>query len=124
MMRSLYSGVSGLRTHQTRMDVIGNNIANVNTTAYQAKNITFSDMLDQTTQSATGPNTANGTAPCRETKRAQARYRRSEETTKEYASTLLMLPFAIFFLGLIQYGAQLVDLLLRQSAVAGEGADK
>lgn len=62
MMRSLYSGVSGLRTHQTRMDVIGNNIANVNTTAYKAKNITFSDMLYQTTQSATGPNTANGTA--------------------------------------------------------------
>lgn len=62
MMRSLYSGVSGLRTHQTRMDVIGNNIANVNTTAYKAKNITFSDMLYQTTQSATGPNAANGTA--------------------------------------------------------------
>ena len=47
MMRSLYSGVSGLRTHQTRMDVIGNNIANVKTTAYKAKNITFSDMLYQ-----------------------------------------------------------------------------
>lgn len=62
MMRSLYSGVSGLRTHQTRMDVIGNNIANVNTTAYKAKSINFSDMLYQTTQSATAPNTANGTA--------------------------------------------------------------
>lgn len=49
MMRSLYSGVSGLRTHQTRMDVIGNNIANVNTTAYKAKSINFSDMLYQTT---------------------------------------------------------------------------
>ena len=62
MMRSLYSGVSGLRTHQTRMDVIGNNIANVNTTAYKAKSINFSDMLYQTTQSATASNTANGTA--------------------------------------------------------------
>ena len=62
MMRSLYSGVSGLRTHQTRMDVIGNNIANVNTTAYKAKSINFSDMLYQTTQAATGPNTDNGTA--------------------------------------------------------------
>jgi flagellar hook protein FlgE len=62
MMRSLYSGVSGLRTHQTRMDVIGNNIANVNTTAYKSKSMNFSDMLYQTTQSATGPNIANGTA--------------------------------------------------------------
>ncbi len=61
MMRSLYSGVSGLRTHQTRMDVIGNNIANVNTTAYKAKQMNFSDMLYQTTQAATGANAANGT---------------------------------------------------------------
>ena len=62
MMRSLFAGVSGLKSHQTRMDVIGNNIANVNTTGYKAKTINFSDMLYQTTQSATGPNTANGTA--------------------------------------------------------------
>jgi flagellar hook protein FlgE len=62
MMRSLYSGVSGLKTHQTRMDVIGNNIANVNTTAYKSKSINFSDMLYQTTQSATAPNANNGTA--------------------------------------------------------------
>lgn len=61
MMRSLYSGVSGLRTHQTRMDVIGNNIANVNTTAFKAKQMNFSDMLYQTTQAATGANPANGT---------------------------------------------------------------
>ena len=61
MMRSLYSGVSGLRTHQTRMDVIGNNIANVNTTAFKAKQMNFSDMLYQTTQAATGANSANGT---------------------------------------------------------------
>lgn len=61
MMRSLYSGVSGLRTHQTRMDVIGNNIANVNTTAYKAKQMNFSDMLYQTTQAATGANASNGT---------------------------------------------------------------
>ena len=56
MMRSLFSGVAGLRTHQTKMDVIGNNIANVNTTAYKTKSITFSDMLYQTTQAASGPN--------------------------------------------------------------------
>lgn len=61
MMRSLYSGVSGLRTHQTRMDVIGNNIANVNTTAYKAKQMNFSDMLYQTTQAGTAANPANGT---------------------------------------------------------------
>ena len=62
MMRSLFSGVSGLRTHQTRMDVIGNNIANVNTTAYKSMSINFSDLMYQTTQAATGPNATTGTA--------------------------------------------------------------
>ena len=61
MMRSLYSGVSGLKTHQTKMDVIGNNIANVNTVAYKASNITFNELMSQTTQSASGPNAATGT---------------------------------------------------------------
>ena len=60
MMRSLFSGVSGLKTHQTRMDVIGNNIANVNTTAYKAQNMVFSDLLYQTTQAASGANAATG----------------------------------------------------------------
>ena len=62
MMRSLYSGVSGLKTHQTRMDVIGNNIANVNTTAYKSQSITFSELMYQTTQKASGPNANSGTA--------------------------------------------------------------
>ena len=61
MMRSLYSGVSGLKTHQTKMDVIGNNIANVNTTAYKSSSITFSALMSQTTQKASGPNAAKGT---------------------------------------------------------------
>lgn len=61
MMRSLFSGVSGLKAHQTRMDVIGNNIANVNTTGYKSKALNFSDMLYQTTQAASGPNTNAGT---------------------------------------------------------------
>lgn len=60
MMRSLFSGVAGLQTHQTRMDVIGNNIANVNTTAYKSQNMVFSDLLYQTTQSASGANAATG----------------------------------------------------------------
>ncbi|NLG02218.1 MAG: flagellar hook-basal body complex protein [Clostridia bacterium] len=60
MMRSLYSGVSGLKTHQTRMDVIGNNIANVNTVAYKSSSMTFSDLMYQTTQSASGANAATG----------------------------------------------------------------
>ena len=62
MMRSLFSGVAGLKTHQTRMDVIGNNIANVNTTAYKSQSMTFSDIMYQTTQSASGPNAASGRA--------------------------------------------------------------
>ena len=60
MMRSLYSGVAGLKTHQIKMDVIGNNIANVNTTSYKSQSISFSDMLYQTTQSASGANAASG----------------------------------------------------------------
>ena len=60
MMRSLYSGVAGLRTHQTKMDVIGNNIANVNTVGYKSQSVTFSDVLYQTTQSASGPNDETG----------------------------------------------------------------
>jgi flagellar hook protein FlgE len=60
MMRSLYSGVSGLRVHQTKMDVIGNNIANVNTVGFKASSVTFSDIFYQTIQSATGPNAATG----------------------------------------------------------------
>ncbi|MBQ9359944.1 MAG: flagellar hook-basal body complex protein [Lachnospiraceae bacterium] len=62
MMRSLFSGVAGLRTHQTRMDVIGNNIANVNTVAFKANSMTFQDLLYQTTQNASGANAATGRA--------------------------------------------------------------
>ena len=61
MMRSLFSGVSGLKTHQTKMDVIGNNIANVNTVAFKSSSVTFSALMSQTTQSASGPNAATGT---------------------------------------------------------------
>lgn len=61
MMRSLYSGVSGLKTHQVKMDVIGNNIANVNTTAYKSSSIVFSELMSQTTQKASGPNASTGT---------------------------------------------------------------
>ena len=61
MMRSLYSGVAGLKTHQTRMDVIGNNIANVNTTAYKSQSMSFADLMYQTTQSASGANPTTGT---------------------------------------------------------------
>lgn len=48
MMRSLFSGVSGLKNHQTRMDVIGNNISNVNTTGFKSGRVTFTDTLNQT----------------------------------------------------------------------------
>lgn len=60
MMRSLYSGVAGLKTHQTRMDVIGNNIANVNTVGFKGSTVQFMDVLYQTSQRATGSNPANG----------------------------------------------------------------
>ena len=60
MMRSLYSGVSGLKVHQTKMDVIGNNISNVNTVGFKSSKVTFSDVLYQTTQNASGPNASTG----------------------------------------------------------------
>lgn len=60
MMRSLYSAVSGLKTHQIRMDVIGNNIANVNTEAFKSSRVTFSEIMYQTTSQASGGNAALG----------------------------------------------------------------
>lgn len=64
-MRSLFSGVSGLKNHQTRMDVIGNNIANVNTVAFKASRVTFEDILSQTIEGARSPQTggAGGVNP-------------------------------------------------------------
>ncbi|MBO5071696.1 MAG: flagellar hook protein FlgE, partial [Eubacterium sp.] len=62
MMRSLWSGVSGLRVHQTKMDVIGNNISNVNTVGFRGGSVNFTDVFYQTTQNASGPNTNTGAA--------------------------------------------------------------
>ncbi|WP_182188467.1 flagellar hook protein FlgE [Pectinatus frisingensis] len=56
MMRSLFTAVSGLKNHQTRMDVIGNNIANVNTTGYKSSRVTFADTLSQTLSGASSSN--------------------------------------------------------------------
>ena len=55
MMRSLYSGVSGLQNHQTRMDVIGNNISNVNTTGFKRGRVNFQDMISQQMAGAAKP---------------------------------------------------------------------
>ena len=54
MMRSMFAGVSGLRNHQTMMDVVGNNIANVNTTGFKASQVTFSEAINQTLSGASG----------------------------------------------------------------------
>lgn len=55
MMRSLYSGVSGLQNHQTRMDVIGNNVSNVNTNGFKRNRVNFQDMIYQMMQGAARP---------------------------------------------------------------------
>ncbi len=60
MMRSLFSGVAGLKTHQTKMDVIGNNISNVNTVAFKSSSTTFSDIMYQTTSQASGATETRG----------------------------------------------------------------
>ncbi len=62
MMRSLYSGVAGLKTHQTKMDVIGNNIANVNTVGFKSSSVNFSDTFYQTVSSASGADATTGRA--------------------------------------------------------------
>lgn len=55
MLRSMYSGVSGLKNHQLKMDVIANNIANVNTVGYKASRVTFQEVYSQTLRRATAP---------------------------------------------------------------------
>ncbi len=64
MLRSMYSGISGLKAQQTRLDIVGNNIANANTTAFKSQSIRFQDMLSQNMSSATGPSAnLGGTNP-------------------------------------------------------------
>ncbi|MUV39957.1 Flagellar hook protein FlgE [Lentibacillus sp. JNUCC-1] len=55
MLRSMYSGISGMKGFQTKLDVIGNNIANVNTVGFKKGRVTFQDLLSQTTSGASGP---------------------------------------------------------------------
>jgi flagellar hook protein FlgE len=60
MMRSMFSAISGLKNHQTFMDVVGNNIANVNTTGFKQSRVTFQDILSQTVHGANGPQGGRG----------------------------------------------------------------
>lgn len=60
MMRSMFSGVSSLRAHQLKMDVIGNNIANVNTVGYKASSVTFAEMYSQTLKGASSSSASRG----------------------------------------------------------------
>jgi flagellar hook protein FlgE len=65
MLRSMFAGVSGLRSHQAYMDIVGNNIANVNTTGYKSSSALFEDLLSQSLHGAGAPQdaTAGGTNP-------------------------------------------------------------
>jgi flagellar hook protein FlgE len=60
VLRSLFSGITGLRQHQTLMDVVGNNIANVNTTGYKSSSVVFEDTLSQMMRAASAPNAGVG----------------------------------------------------------------
>lgn len=60
MMRSMFSGVSGLKTHQMKMDIIGNNISNVNTVGYKASRATFQEVFSQTMRGASAPDSQTG----------------------------------------------------------------
>lgn len=58
-LRAMFSAITGLQSHSTWLDVIGNNISNVNTTAFKSSRVTFSDAISQTTYSGSGPSTAS-----------------------------------------------------------------
>lgn len=60
MMRSMFSGVSGLRAHQLKMDTIGNNIANVNTVGFKSQRATFQEVFNQTLRGAGSPQSGKG----------------------------------------------------------------
>jgi flagellar hook-basal body protein len=60
MLRSMFSAVSGLRSHQTKMDVIGNNIANINTVGFKASRVTFQEVYNQTLKAASASTSATG----------------------------------------------------------------
>ena len=60
MLRSLSTAVSGLRNHQTKLDAIGNNIANVNTVGYKSSQVRFQDIFSQTLRGATAPQEGRG----------------------------------------------------------------
>src|SRR5438874_8453235 len=60
MMRSMFAAISGLKNHQTFMDVVGNNIANVNTTGFKQSRVTFQDILSQTVRGASSPQGGRG----------------------------------------------------------------
>ncbi|MDC3416389.1 flagellar basal body rod protein FlgG [Aquibacillus salsiterrae] len=64
MLRSMYAGISGMKGFQTKLDVVGNNIANVNTSGYKKARVSFQDMMSQTLSGAEGPtNTRGGVNP-------------------------------------------------------------
>lgn len=60
MLRSMYSGIAGLKGFQTQLDVVGNNIANVNTSGYKKSRVAFQDMMSQTVQGASAPTDIRG----------------------------------------------------------------
>ncbi len=60
MLRSMYSGISGLKNFQTKLDVIGNNISNVNTYGFKKGRVVFKDLISQTQSGASGPTQATG----------------------------------------------------------------
>lgn len=60
MLRSMYSGISGMKANQTKLDVIGNNISNVGTTAFKSSRVTFSDMMSQNISDAMSPSSNQG----------------------------------------------------------------
>ena len=60
MLRSLFSAISGLQAHQTKLDTVGNNIANVNTVGYKSSQTVFQDTLSQVLSNGSAPTTQTG----------------------------------------------------------------
>ena len=60
MLRSMFTGISGLQNHQVRLDVVANNIANINTIGFKRGRVNFADILSQLVQGASAPTTGPG----------------------------------------------------------------
>lgn len=113
MLRAMYAGISGLQTNQNKLDVIGNNIANVSTTAFKSQRINFQDTLSQNISPASGPGAnVGGTNPIQVGLGAQVGGIDTLTSQGDMQPTSRNLDFAVDGTGFFVVGAGTVDKVL------------